>query len=407
MNPGGLETGMSSTSPEQSSHPEAQHEFHHERRHPKVGLVLSGGGARGAYQAGILRAIAEIAAAERIQNPIRVITGVSAGAVNAAYLAATAEDFTTGTEKMANMWSRITADQVFKTDALTAGRSGLRFIADATMGALYRKKLARALLDTTPLYSFLSENIPFANIHSNLMNRHFDALAVTAMNYTDSTSITFVQSQAEMPMWARSRRVARHATVAPEHIMASAAIPIFFPPVKVGDDHFGDGSLRNTAPLSPAIHLGADRILVISVRRPDSKAAPITGPIDPTIARVLGVILNALMLDAIDVDMERMSRVNQTLDFVPEKQRKELSLRRVDYLWLRPSQDIGHLAGQLFHRLPKVIRYLMGGLGSSREASELTSYLLFDPDFCGSLIQMGYEDGLTNREEIRNFLVNP
>lgn len=380
------------------------HEAHHRHQPGKVGLVLSGGGARGAYQAGVIKAIAEIAADLRIEKPIPIITGVSAGAVNASFLAANSHNFLEAADNLTKLWSNITADRVFKTDPLSAGRSGLRLLTDAAIGALYKRKLARSFLDTSPLRQFLSETIPFENIERNLREKHFESLAVTAMNYSSATSITFVHGREDAPMWQRSRRVSERSNVAVEHVMASAAIPLFFPPVQVGEDHYGDGCLRNTAPLSPAIHLGADRLLVISVRRPDSKAESNGELIEPSIARVLGVLLNAVLLDAVDLDMERMSRVNSTINYVPIKQRSDLSLRPIDYLWIRPSRDIGHLAGELFERLPRVIRYLMSGLGSSKEASELTSYLLFDPDFCGQLVHLGYEDGLNSREEIVRFL---
>lgn len=356
-----------------------------------------------------MRAVAEIASELGLKRPIPIITGVSAGAVNAAYLASRADDLLLATEQMAAMWSKITADRVFRTDAMSAGRSGLRFLTDATIGAFYRKKLSRSLLDTRPLHDFLHETIDFACIDAHLRARHLDALAVTAMNYNDATSVTFVQGIEGLPTWTRSRRMSLSAEVRREHVMASSAIPIFFPPIAVGQGHFGDGCLRNAAPLSPAIHLGADKVLVVSVRRPDKIGSSVAHPdagtiVEPSLARILGVILNALLLDAIDLDVERMSRINSTLDFVPEQQRSSLSLRKVDFLWIRPSVDIGALAGDLFSRLPSVIRYLVGGLGSSREASELTSYLLFDPDFCGQLVRYGYEDGMANAIAIKKFL---
>ena len=371
---------------------------------PRVGLVLSGGGARGAYQAGVLKGIAEICKEAGIPQPFQIITGVSAGAINADYLAARCDDFSRAADDMVKMWSTITADRVFKTDALSAGRSGLKFLTDATLGAFYRKKFARSLLDTSPLVKFLNEHIPYERIDQNLKDGHFSALSVTAMNYSNSTSINFVQTATDVPMWERSRRKSERAWIGTPHVMASSALPLFFPPVAVGEDHFGDGCLRNTAPLSPAIHLGAERLLVVSVRRPDGLTPPPTTTIAPTVARVLGVVLNALLLDAVDVDMERMARVNQTLSLVPEAERTRLELKKVDYLWLRPSKDIGHLAGDLFDRLPSVIKYLIGGLGSSKEASEMTSYLLFDPDFCGQLVRTGYEDAINGSQAILAFL---
>jgi NTE family protein len=378
----------------------------HSHKQNRVGLVLSGGGARGAYQAGVMRGIAEIASQIGAQRPLPIITGVSAGAINAAYLASRIHKFSEAATQMAEMWCNITADQVFRTDALSAGRSGLKFFTDATIGAFYSKKLARSLLDTTPLTSFLDEKINFDGIEKNVQAGHLDALAVTAMDYSNATSITFVQGSEKMPMWQRSRRVSTRAQITRQHVMASAAIPMFFKPVAVGNTYYGDGCLRNTAPLSPAIHLGADRLLVISVRRPDSIApvVPPTTDLEPSVARILGVILNALLLDAIEIDMERMSRVNTTVSLIPEKQRAQLQLRKVDYLWIRPSRDIGELAGEMFDKLPRVIRYLMGGLGSSKEAAELTSYLLFDPDFCGELVETGYSDALSQRDKIIEFI---
>jgi NTE family protein len=370
-----------------------------------LGLVLSGGGARGAYQAGVLRAIAEISRENGIAQPFKAITGVSAGAINAAYLACMADSLTDACDNMAALWRSLTADRVYKTDALSAGRSGFRLAMDAAFGALYAKKMARSLLDTSPLRHLLAKTIPFDRLGQMIAEGRLNALGVTAMNYASASSITFVQGRDDLPMWSRSRRWSTRAQIGIEHVMASSAIPLFFPPVRVDDAHYGDGCLRNTAPLSPAIHLGADKLIVISVRRPDQVAAPIDSGIEPTIARILGVILNALLLDAVDLDMERMSRVNQTIDSVPGPMRRELNLRKIDFLWLRPSQDIGHLAASGFAGLPAVLRYLLNGLGSSSEASEVASYLLFDPAFCGQLVEIGYRDGLANREAIQNFLL--
>lgn len=383
--------------------PETQ-EIHIHGKPGKVGLVLSGGGARGAYQAGVVKAIATIAKEAKISRPLPILTGVSAGAVNAAFIASKADDLMTAAEELAAMWSKITADQVFRTDVLSASRSGLRLFTDAALGAFYKKKLSRSLLDTSPLSAFLEEKIPFQRIDKNISSGHIDSLAVTATNYMNAMSVTFVHGPPETPMWTRSRRISQPAKIRKEHVMASSAIPLFFPPVKVGNYHFGDGCLRNNAPLSPAIHLGANRLIVVSVRRPDSRAAKADTEVEPSFARILGVILNALLLDSIETDVERMSRVNTTISYVPAKQRSDLVLREIDYIWLRPSQDLGRLAGELFHRLPQVIRYLVSGLGSSRDAAELTSYLLFDPDFCGQLVHMGYQDTMAMRDKIEYFL---
>lgn len=370
----------------------------------KLGLVLSGGGARGAYQAGVLHGIAEVAAEIGIERPFSVVAGVSAGAVNAGYVAAAADDFQAATQQLTKNWQEIEADRVFKTDALTASRLGVKFALDAAIGALYQKKLARSLLDTSPLWGYLTEKIDFGKISRHLQDGHLDAVALTAMNYTTSHSITFVESARPFPAWDRSRRRSEPAKLGVEHIMASSAIPLFFPPVMVGDEHFGDGSLRNTAPLSPAIHLGSDRIIVISVRRPDPPGLIKVASIEPSLARVLGVILNALLMDAIEFDMERLSRINQTVDVLPSETRQGLGLRKVEYLWIRPSADIGAIATGHYEHLPRVLRYLVSGLGSAREASELTSYLLFNSQFCSELIRIGHADALAQREQLIRFL---
>lgn len=371
---------------------------------PRLGLVLSGGGARGAYQAGVLLGIAEIAAAKGLSHPFKVVTGVSAGAVNAATLVSSEADFGDVAMKLTRDWATITTDQVFRTDAITAGRLGMKFAMDAAFGGLFKKKLARSLLDTSPLQKYLSNNIPFDGIAKTLATGKIESLALTAMNYSNSNSMTFVQSHEPAPMWDRSRRRSQQSTIGVEHVMGSGAIPLFFPPVAIGDDHYGDGCLRNTAPLSPAIHLGADRLLVIGVRRPDHLAPPVQGHIEPSLARVTGVILNALLMDAIEFDMERLARINSTVDLIPQSTRTSMHLRKIEYLWIRPSQDIGKIAGGLFNKLPNVIRYLVGGLGSPKESSELTSYLLFDPEFCGELTKLGRENAFENREAIEKFL---
>ncbi len=372
---------------------------------PRLGLVLSGGGARGAYQAGVLAGIAEIAASKGISHPFKIVTGVSAGAVNAATLVSSEADFGDVATKLTQNWSKITAEEVYKTSALSVGRLGLKFVIDTAVGGFNQNKLARSLLDTSPLRQYIERNIPFEEIPKTLKTGKIQSLALTAMNYSNSHSMTFVQSDQPSEMWDRSRRRSVQSAIGPEHVMASGAIPLFFPPVAIGDDHFGDGCLRNTAPLSPAIHLGADRLLVIGVRRPDHLAPPVTAHVEPSLARVAGVVLNALLMDAIEFDMERLARINATVDLIPQSTRTSMHLRKIEYLWIRPSQDIGKLASSLYNKLPNIIRYMVGGLGSRKEASELTSYLLFDPDFCGELVKLGREDAYGNREAIEKFLI--
>lgn len=371
----------------------------------KVGLVLSGGGARGAYQAGVMKAITEISASGEPSLPISVITGISAGAINTAFMAATWNDPVKSCKDLAETWGRLTTDNIFRTDVLSLGHIGARWLADTAFGNFRKRKKAHSLLDTQPLRELLTENIPVGRIQQQIDAGHLEATAITAMDYGTSNSITFVQARDGVKLWDRNRREAHHSQITVEHVMASSAIPLFFPPVKVGETYFGDGCLRNTAPLSPAIHLGADKLIVVSVRRPDFLAPAVARKTpEPTIARVLGVMMNAVLLDAIEVDMERMARVNNTLKSVPPHLLKEMSLRPVEYLWIRPSQDIGALAAGKYDKLPNIMRYLIGGLGGSGESSELTSYLLFDPEYCGKLIELGYQDAMNSKDEIKRFL---
>ncbi len=361
----------------------------------KLGLVLSGGGARGAYQAGVMQALAEILNSEKAK--LSVITGASAGAINAGFLASNLENPLVAAEKLVDLWRGIHADQVFKTDAFSIGKIGLKWALDTTLGAFYEKKLARSLLNTDPLRKLINENVSAEKIARNLAEGHFESLSIAAMDYASATSVSFVQAAKEVPMWDRYRRRGEQSVITADHILGSSAIPLFFPPVQIGSRFFGDGCVRNTAPVSSAIHLGAEKIIVVSARRPDSVAPPIPLDYEPTIARVLGVIMNALLLDAIDLDMERLDRINHTLDNIDPDKLESMKLRKVEHFWLRPSLDIGNFAAGQFEQMPPVIRYVLGGLGSSRESSEITSYLLFEPAFCAKLVEIGYNDTLAQR----------
>lgn len=371
--------------------------------YPKTALVLSGGGARGAFQAGVLKAITEIASENELQQNIRVITGVSAGAINATYLASEADNLHLAANNLCNIWSELSTDKVFKTDAFTAGSRGFKLLIDATMGSWYKKKLAKSLLDTSPLYDLLKEKINYEKIEKVIKQKNIDSFGITAVNYNSNTSETFYISNKQIAPWQRTRRIGKESQIGVEHVMASSAIPLFFPPIQIGHDNYGDGCLRNTAPLSPAIHLGADQLLVISVRRPDNLNTEQKN-IEPTFARVLGLIMNALMLDAVENDMERMIRINSTIERIDSNKKENFNLRPINFLWLRPQRDLGNLASENADKLPSVIKYLLGGLGSPKEASELTSYLLFEPNFLKTLIYLGYERGQQSKLEIIDFL---
>ncbi len=370
-----------------------------------LGLVLSGGGSRGAYQAGVMKAISEIAAKYGPKQPFNTVTGVSAGAINVAFWAAHADNMKNAAESLCELWSNVTFDQVFHSDVLRMGNLSSKWLIDVSLGPLIGSHRAESLLNTAPLRELLKKNLNFDLIEKNLEAKNLSAIAVTATDYSSTNSVTFVQSADKVEMWERKQRISVQTKLTVDHIMASSAVPLFFPASKVGDTYFGDGCLRNTAPLSPAIHLGANRLLIVGVRKqPPTSEITHSKDVKPSIARVLSVVLNAIILDGVDWDVERLSRINNTLRAVPEEKLKSLPLKPIDFLWLHPSEDIGKLAQLETRQLPRIIRFLMKGLGPINEASGIASYLLFDPIFCGQLIDMGYNDTIKRRDEVERFL---
>lgn len=372
-----------------------------------IGLVLSGGGARGAYQAGVLSAVAEIATANHVKNPFKIYTGVSAGSINACFLAAHADEFARGVEKLRDLWSGITADQVFSTDFLTLGKMGLKWIGDLSLGKFSGLESHKALLDTTPLNDLLKNNLDFSRIQKMIESGDLYAAAITALEYKTSTAITFVEANKKAKMWKRSRRYSEVTQLASEHVMASSAIPLLFPPAFASNRYFGDGCVRNLVPCSAAIHLGAEKIFVVSVRTQNSTAEEqkaLEDPNPPSLARVLNIVLNAVLLDGVEVDMERMKRINDFVDKVPSSLHEELNFKKVNYLWVSPKEDLGLLAASMASHLPRIVRYILKGLGPVEDASEIVSYLLFDPSYCQKLIDFGYQDAMEKKDEIKHFL---
>ena len=367
----------------------------------KIGLVLSGGGARGAYQVGVLNAISQILQEEKIERKIDILSGVSAGAINASMLAAHANDFHAGTKKLSDLWSQITANQVFYTDPLHLGKLGFKWMSELSLGGLSGSTPGRALLDTAPLKSLLNNNIPYNQIQTHLDEGSLAALAITAIDYKDSTAVTFIQSKLNKA-WKKARRHSESARISTDHIMASSAIPLLFPPGNVDTRYFGDGCVRNTHPCGPSIYLGAERLIVIGVRTATMTATERGHALTkaPSVARVLNILLNAVLLDGVELDIERLERVNDFIRMVPQQNQGAINYKAIDYAWISPSIDIGELAAAKAHRLPRMIRYLIKGLGTLEEAHEIISYLLFDPDFCSQLIDLGFQDGMKQKNDI-------
>ncbi|MBR9989503.1 MAG: patatin-like phospholipase family protein [Gemmatimonadetes bacterium] len=370
----------------------------------ELGLVLTGGGARGAYQVGVLNWIARNY--PDIEMPI--LTGVSAGAVNTAKLAATPGTFAQACAELDTLWRSLTVEQVFRSDVLSLGRSaigwGLRLISGGAKGS----PRVRGFLDTEPLRKLLYETLAPVNheitgIDYNLARGRLKAVAIITTSYTTGQTVVFMKGKGIEP-WERPQRRTVLGPITVDTIMASAALPIFFPAVKLGNEWYGDGGIRLAAPLSPALHLGANRILAISTRYDRSMAEAKRAGIDgyPPPAQMLGLLLNAVFLDLIDQDAVRLERLNLLLDKLPPEKRE--GMRPVRFMKVRPSQDLGALAAKFEPQLPRAFRFMTRGLGTREQRSpDVLAMLMFQPDYLGELIDMGERDAERIADDLEAF----
>ena len=365
-----------------------------------LALVLSGGGARAAYQAGVVCAMAERAP----ELSVPILTGVSAGAINTISLASHPGSFSESAKALRDEWSRLTIDQVYRVQMQGVWRPALRWLGRR----LFRREhdtVVRGLFDMSPLCEFLSDQRDLANIEAKIRRGEVRAVALSATCYGSGETITFVQGIDDLPMWQRSQRKAVRQALTWDHVLASSAIPLVFPAVQLGQAHYGDGSVRQAAPLAPAIHLGARRILAIGMRPVwGRRRVQRTVGEYPSAAQIIGTLFHAIFLDALDADAERLERVNRTLEGLPAGSLPD-GLRPIDLLVLRPSQDLGAMARPHWNRLPPVMRSLVRSIGGRREGSaDFLSYLLFDPAYTEPLMELGYEDTMVNWDEIERFL---
>lgn len=353
---------------------------------------------------GVLRGLLDLGVVSRERSPFDVLIGSSAGALNVGMLASSADRFADGIMALERLWSNLRAEQVFRTDLRSLGGIGARWVRDLSFGGVLRHATPKSLLDTAPLRALLEEHIAFDRIDTCITQGRLEAVAVLATDLYTSHGVVFLHGQQETPVWRRSWLRVERTRLGVDHLMASSAIPIFFPSVDIDGRHFGDGCIRNTTPLSPALNLGADRVIAIGVRGPDrSDDGPgLARRSPPTIAQIAGVLLDAVMLDAIEVDVHHSERVNTSVVTWPTGVESS-PFRWIDVLWLSPSRSFQAIAAELAHHVPRIVRYLLRGLGTDESTTELISYLLFHPSFCGRLIALGKEDVIARQEEIRAF----
>jgi NTE family protein len=368
---------------------------------------MSGGGARAAYQVGLLQVLAK----HRPELALDILTGVSAGAINAANLAGHPGSFAAATDSLAALWLGLSADRVFRTDWLSLFEHVLRTGLQLISGGRRLPGRPRGMVDTEPLRRFLYRALyaepatgALTGIRENLARGRLRAVAVTTSSYSAGTSVTWVEGDAIEP-WRRSHRIGVSCQLSVEHVMASTSLPLLFPSVVLGGEWHGDGGIRLTSPLSPAVHLGAQRILAISTRhRAGSSPAANAPMIDgyPPPAQIAGSLINALFLDLIDADALRLQRINELVARVPEDRRE--GLRPVELMLVRPSQDLGALANDYEPRLPRGFRFLTRGLGTRQTRSnDFLSLVMFQPDYLEHLIDLGRADADKRLDELLAF----
>jgi len=367
---------------------------------PRAGLVLTGGGARAAYQVGVIKAVRDILG-NPTRNPFPILCGTSAGAINVATLAVFADDFSRGVGNLLEFWEHMHCEHIYRTDAWHILRSGARWLG-AMM--LLSRHNPISLLDNAPLREMLEKNLNVERIQMHLDSGALYAVCVTASGYTTGQSVSFFQGGSGLEGWERNQRIGAAVSLKIDYLLASAALPFIFPAVKVHREYFGDGSMRQIAPVSPALHLGADRVLIVGTGRQNVDQARARSNVYPSLAQIAGHALNSIFLDSLMVDIERLERINRTVKLIPPEAMKDSTLRPIKVLFIAPSQPLERIASRFLHELPGTVRFILRPTGAlNRSGSNLASYLLFEESFCRALVDLGYQDTVSRESEVREF----
>ena len=372
------------------------------RARARAGLVLTGGGARAAYQVGVVKAVRDLLG-NPVKNPFPILCGTSAGAINAASLAVYADDFSRAVANLLESWEHMHCDHIYRTDAASIMKSGARWFA--TMMLISRNNPV-SLLDNAPLREMLEKTLAFERIQGHIDSGALYAVCVTASGYTSGQSVAFFQGGSGLEGWERNQRIGAAVTLKIEYLLASAALPFIFPAVKVHREYFGDGSMRQIAPVSPALHLGADRVLIVGTGRQTADQARARSNIYPSLAQIAGHALNSIFLDSLMVDIERLQRINRTVQLISGDKLAEsgVELRPIRVLFITPPQPLERIAARFIHELPRTVRFILRPTGAlNRAGSNLASYLLFEESFCRALIDLGYQDTMSRESEVREF----
>lgn len=376
---------------------------------PTTGLILSGGGARAAYQVGVLAGIAELLPAGAA-NPFPVIVGTSAGAINAVTLASRATHFGEAVQRLTGFWQNFRSHLVLRSDWPGVIRQASRFVGHSLLGIGSHAPVA--LLDSSPLRTLLNAHLDLDGIARSLASEQLRAVAITAFGYESGQAVTFYQGRGAIEPWLRHRRIGVPTALSVEHLLASSAIPLLFAPVKLGEEYFGDGAVRQSAPISPALHLGASRVLVVGVSgNPQRPASPlpterIFSGQQPSLAQIGGHMLNSTFIDSLEDDIELLQRLNHLSRLLPAHlDARRLGLAPIEVLVVAPSQPLDEIAARHRRELPAALRVFLRGPGATKTSGAgVLSYLLFEASYCSELIELGRKDALAKRRELCQFL---